>query len=83
MRYRDNIFHKLEVIQATTLLVKPGYEVGDVHGVQRLGRRFFTTRCVIAKIPPLQDQIASAVEGRPNEGGGYGAANYDTDARVS
>ena len=52
LRYRDNIFRKLEVIKATILLIKPGYKSGDAYRVQRSGRRFFTTRCVIAKVPP-------------------------------
>ena len=44
LRYRDNIFHKLEVIQAATLLIEPGCKIWDAYGVQRSGRRFFTTQ---------------------------------------
>jgi hypothetical protein len=51
-RYRGNIFRKLEVIQATTLLIEPECEIWDAYGVQRSGRRFFTTQCIIAKVPP-------------------------------
>ena len=42
-RYRANIFKKLEVIQATTLLIEPNCEIWDAYGVQRSGRRFFVT----------------------------------------
>ena len=50
--YRVNIFKKLEVIQATTLLIEPECEIWDEYGIQRSGRRFFTTQCIIAKVPP-------------------------------
>ena len=50
--YRANIFKKLEVIQATTLLIEPECEIWDEYGIQRSGRRFFTTQCIIAKVPP-------------------------------
>ena len=50
--YRNNIFRKLEVIQATTLLIEPGCKIWDAYGVQRSGRRFFTTQCIITKVPP-------------------------------
>ena len=50
--YRTNIFKKLEVIQATTLLIEPECEIWDEYGIQRSGRRFFTTQCIIAKVPP-------------------------------
>jgi hypothetical protein len=51
-RYRNNIFRKLEVIQAATLLIEPGCKIGDAYGVQRSGRRLFTTQCIITKVPP-------------------------------
>ena len=50
--YRTNIFKKLEVIQTTTLLIEPECKIWDEYGIQRSGRRFFTTQCIIAKVPP-------------------------------
>jgi len=49
--YRDNIFTKLEKIQATTSLIDSECKVWDDFGIQRSGRRFFTTRCTNMKIP--------------------------------
>jgi len=49
--YRDNIFTKLEKLQATTNLIDPDCSVWDDYGVQRSGRQFFTTICTIRKIP--------------------------------
>ena len=49
--YRDNIFTKLEKIQATTNLIDPECNVWDDYGVQRSGRRCFTTICTIRNIP--------------------------------
>jgi len=49
--YRNNIFTKLEKIQATTNLIDPECNVWDDYGVQRSGRRFFTTMCTIRGIP--------------------------------
>jgi hypothetical protein len=48
--YQDNIFHKLEIIQATTTLIDPGCSVWDEYGIQRSGRCFFTTRCTNMKV---------------------------------
>jgi hypothetical protein len=48
--YQDNIFCKLEIIQATTTLIDPGCSVWDEYGIQRSGRRFFTTRCTNMKV---------------------------------
>lgn len=48
--YQDNIFRKLEIIQATTTLIDPGCSVWDEYGIQRSGRRFFTTRCTNMKV---------------------------------
>ena len=45
--YRNNFFTKLEKIQATTNLIDPECNVWDDYGVQRSGRRFFTTMCTI------------------------------------
>lgn len=48
--YQDNIFRKLEIIQATTTLIDPGCSIWDEYGIQRSGRRFFTTRCTNMKV---------------------------------
>jgi hypothetical protein len=48
--YQDNIFRKLEIIQATTNLIDPGCSVWDEYGIQRSGRRFFTTRCTNRRV---------------------------------
>ena len=45
--YRNNIFTKLEKIQQETTLIDPDCNIWDDYGVQRLGRRFFTTECLI------------------------------------
>jgi hypothetical protein len=50
--YRDNIFSKLEIIQATTTLIDPECNVWDDYGVQRSGRRFFTTHCTNMGVQP-------------------------------
>ena len=34
---------KLEIIQATTSLIDPGCEIWEDYGIQRSGRRFFTS----------------------------------------
>ena len=48
--YQDNIFWKLEIIQSTTTLIDPGCSVWNKYGIQRSGRRFFTTRCTNMKV---------------------------------
>jgi hypothetical protein len=48
--YQDNTFCKVEIIQATTTLIDPGCNVWDKYGIQRSGRRFFTTRCMDMKV---------------------------------
>jgi hypothetical protein len=48
--YQENIFCKLEIIQATTTLIDPGCSIWDEYGIQRSGRRFFTTRCTNMKV---------------------------------
>jgi hypothetical protein len=48
--YQDNIFQKLEIVQATTTLIDPGCSVWDEYGIQRSGWRFFTTRCTNMKV---------------------------------
>ena len=50
--FRDNIFSKLETIQATTSLIDPQCDIWEDYGVQRSGRRFFTTHCTIKGVPP-------------------------------
>ncbi len=41
--YQDNIFQKMEIIQATTTLIDPGCSFWDEYSIQRSGRHFFTT----------------------------------------
>ena len=41
--YKVNIFEKLEIMQATTSLIDPGCEIWEDYGIQRSGRRFFTS----------------------------------------
>jgi hypothetical protein len=48
--YQDNIFRKLEIIQATTTLIDPRCSVWDEYGIQRSGRHFFTTTCTNMKV---------------------------------
>ncbi len=48
--YQDNIFQKLEIIQATTSLIDSGCSIWDEYGIQRSGRHFFTTRCSNMKV---------------------------------
>ena len=48
--YQDTIFTKLEDIQNTNNLIDPGCNVWDEFGIQRSGRRCFTTVCTIAWI---------------------------------
>ena len=50
--YRNNIFSKLEVLQATTTLIDPDCNVWTDFGMQRSGRRFFTTQTIIMGVPP-------------------------------
>ena len=50
--YRHNIFTKLETIQSTTTLIDPRCDVWEDYGIQRSGRRFFTTQCTIKGVPP-------------------------------
>ena len=49
--YRNDIFTKLERIQATTNLNDSECKVWDEFGIQRSGRRCFTTVCTNRKIP--------------------------------
>ena len=44
--YLNNIFSKLEEIQATSLLIDPDCDVWEDFEIQRSGRRFFTTHCI-------------------------------------
>ena len=50
--YRNNIFRKLEIIQATTTLIDPECDIWEEYGVQRSGRRFFTTHCTNKGVKP-------------------------------
>jgi len=48
--YRYNIFTKLEKLQHTTNLIDPECRIWDEYGIQRSGRRCFTTVCTIRGI---------------------------------
>ncbi len=50
--YKHNIFSKLETIQSTTSLIDPECDIWDEYGVQRSGRRFFTTHCLMMGVLP-------------------------------
>ena len=50
--YKENLFTKLEIIQATTTLIDPECDIWTAYGVQRSGRRFFTTHCTNMGVPP-------------------------------
>ena len=50
--YREDIFSKLEHIQRHTSLIEPSCNVWDDYGVQRSGRRFFTSQCLLNGISP-------------------------------
>ena len=50
--FRKDIFSRLEVIQATTTLIDPDVDVWDEYGVQRSGRRFFTTHFTNMGVEP-------------------------------
>jgi len=49
--YRNNIFIKLEKIQATTSLIDPDCNIWDDFGVQRSGCRCFVLVCTLCNIP--------------------------------
>ena len=51
--YKENIFSKLEVIQATTTLIDPECNVWDDYGMQRSGRRFFTHHTINMGVLPF------------------------------
>ena len=55
--YQDNIFQKLEIIQATTSLIDPGCSIWDEYSVKQSGRRFFTTRCSNMKVDKQEIEI--------------------------
>ena len=50
--FRDNIFSRLEAIQATTTLIDPEVNVWEDYGVQRSGCRFFATHCLNMGVKP-------------------------------
>ena len=54
---QDNIFQKLDIIQATTNLIDPGCSIWDEYGIQRSGRRFFTTRCTNMMVDKLDIEL--------------------------
>ena len=49
--YRDNIFGKLEVIQATTTLIDPDCNIWEDYGAQRSGRRAFVAIATNGGVP--------------------------------
>ena len=50
--YRNDTFSKLETLQGTTTLIDPKCNIWDDYGVQRSGRRLFTTHCINMGVPP-------------------------------
>lgn len=52
--YKNNIFGKLKEIQASTNLIDPLCNIEEDYGIQRSGRRFFTTQCIIRGIPETE-----------------------------
>lgn len=48
--YKPNIFGKLRDIQASTSLIDPLCDIDEDYGIQRSGRRFFTSQCIIRGI---------------------------------
>lgn len=50
--FRDNLFTRLEAIQATTTLIDPEVNIWEDYGVQRSGRRFFATHCLNMGVKP-------------------------------
>ena len=55
--YKPNIFTKLEVIQQTTSLIDPACKVWSDFGVQRSGRRWFTTECANKGVKPHEVEL--------------------------
>ena len=55
--YRKNIFTKLEVIQRKTLLIDPECNVWEDYGIQRSGRRMFTTEATKAGVEPHKIEL--------------------------
>ena len=51
--YRRNIFSKLEEIQATTNLIDQQVDIWEEFGIQRSGRRFFTTHTLKMGVDPI------------------------------
>ena len=50
--YREDIFSKLETIQATTSLIDPQCDVWNDYGIQRSGRRFLNTHATNMGVSP-------------------------------
>lgn len=49
--YMEDIYQRLETIQATTKLIDPECDVRAEYGAQRSGRRFLTTHATIQGVP--------------------------------
>jgi hypothetical protein len=50
--YMEDIYQRLETIQATTSLIDSDCDVRAEYGAQRSGRRFLTTHATIQGVPP-------------------------------
>ena len=50
--YAENIFSKLELLQASTNLIDRDCDVREEYGIQRSARRFFDTQCLNMKVSP-------------------------------
>ena len=50
--YQENIFSKLEIIQATTTLIDPECNIWEDYGQHRSGRRFFTHHTINMGVLP-------------------------------
>ena len=55
--YKSNIFAKLEVLQQTTNLIDPACKVWSDFGVQRSGRRWFTSECANKGVEPHEVEL--------------------------
>ena len=55
--YRDDIFTKIEYIQASTNFIDPDCAVYDDYGVQRSGRCCFTSKCQDQEIDPQDIEL--------------------------
>ena len=55
--YKSNIFNKLEVIQQTTNLIDHACNIWRDFGVQRSGRRWFTSECANKGVLPHEVEL--------------------------